>query len=173
MPSSDRGQSSLEFLMTYGWVLLIILVALVVMWQWGLFTLDQRVEPGSFGFWGIVVAQGNDFVLDQYGTLHVSLINNAGANLTVVSCNVTIDMQMVECNPCKDANPSLRLPGTSTRACVIPPGQIRTLYLNDPLWRDSPGKRFDATILIRYNDSRIPDNIHQSSGRIWGTIETG
>jgi hypothetical protein len=170
MLRSRRGQGSLEFLMTYGWVLLIILVVMTVMWQWGLFSLSQKTDPGSFGFWGVNIPQGNEFILHGDGTLEVALTNTVGANVTVQYVNATIEKQFVACVTC-GGSPCLYLPGTATANCVIPPGQTRTLRLQNNNWINTPGKRFEATVTIIYNDTRTDGNIYQSSGRLWSSIE--
>lgn len=167
MTASERGQGSLEFLMTYGWVLLVILVALVVMWQWGLFSLGQRIEPGSFGFWGLAIQQGNEFILDPSGKLQVSFINNAGANLTILTCNATIDQYSVQ-QVCGVSSGCGKI---SDSECVIKPGNSTVITMSSTDWKDSVGKRFDATLVFTYKDNRTKDNVLQSSGRIWGSIE--
>jgi hypothetical protein len=168
MNARMRGQGSLEFLMTYGWVLLIILVVLVIMWQWGLFSLGQRIEPGSFGFWGLAIQQGNEFILDSEGDFKVSLINNAGANLTILTCNITIDQVSVK----QDCGVSSGCGIISPSGCVIKPGNSTKIEVADTAnWKDSAGKRFDALLVFTYADNRTKENIHQSSGRVWGIIE--
>ncbi|MBU0761633.1 MAG: hypothetical protein KKD39_01295, partial [Candidatus Altiarchaeota archaeon] len=68
-----RAQSSVEFLMTYGWVFIIIIVAMVMMWQWGLFSYGGKIEPGSFGLWGVTILGGNDFIVDTDGVAKISV----------------------------------------------------------------------------------------------------
>jgi hypothetical protein len=168
MSLKRRGQGSVEFMMTYGWVLLIILVVLVIMWQWGLFNLSQRVEPGSFGFWGLIVQSGNEFLMQNNGKLQMSVLNTQGANVTLISCNVTLGRFS-----------SKRICGTSGGCgfntpsdCVIPTNRVKVVEMQDSVnWSDSEGKRFEATVVFTYNDTRVPMEMFQSSGRIWGNIE--
>ncbi|MFH0861968.1 MAG: hypothetical protein V1875_02955 [Candidatus Altiarchaeota archaeon] len=159
MTNNRRGQASLEFLMTYGWVLITILIVLVVMWQWGLFSMGQNIDPGSFGFFGLVIQNGNEFILHSDGLLEVSFVNNAGANLSIMSYNATIDQQSMEIL-CLLQN------------CIVMPGKSWTMQLAKPEWGDSSGRRFDAQIVILYKDNRTAENVYQSSGRIWGNIES-
>jgi hypothetical protein len=154
-----RGQGSLEFLMTYGWALLIIMAALLLMWQWGLFSLGERVEPSSFGFWGLVVQQGNEFIMHESGQLQVSVLNTVGANLTLLYYNATILGHTEEwtCTPPCDL--------------VIEPGENEVLLLSSASWSGNAGERFQGNMVIHYNDSRTGGNIYQSSGRLWGSME--
>jgi len=164
-----RGQGSVEFLMTYGWAMLIILVVMVVLWQWGLFSLGESIEPGSFGFWGLVVQDGTEFILHENGTLQVSLLNTVGANVTVDSCAVKVGTTTVECNdPCNDGTIVRK---DATPDCIVPPGEIRRIEVGDATWNTPSGKRFDASIAIVYKDVRTGENQYQSSGRIWGNAE--
>jgi hypothetical protein len=49
MLPSKKGQTALEYMMTYGWMLVIIGVVGVALWQMGF--LDQRtIVSGSTGF---------------------------------------------------------------------------------------------------------------------------
>lgn len=143
--------------MTYGWVLLAIMVVLVVLWQWGLFTVNQRVEPGSFGFWGVSIMQGTEFILRSDGQLQVSVFNMVGANVTIMSYNATIDRRSKTV--------------TCESDCVIAPGKSKVLELSDSLWAEAPGKRFESSMVILYKDERTGENVYQSSGRMWGSIE--
>lgn len=152
-----RGQGSLEFLMTYGWVLLVILVVMVVMWQWGLFSLGETVEPGSFGFWGLVVMQGNEFIMDETGNLDIAILNNVGANATLTFYNITSGGFSVDCGACAPE--------------IIAPGETEIITVQDPGWGGDAGSFFEAHVVLRYTDERTADNLYQSSGRIWGNIE--
>jgi hypothetical protein len=160
MSAKPRGQGSLEFLMTYGWVLLVILIALVVLWQWGLFNIGERIEPGSFGFWGLVPQGGNEFILDSGGQLRVSFINMVGANVTVLSFNATIDK-------------ALQTSSCAGGCAVVEPGGVWTMQLTDNVnWLGEPGRRFEASISVEYNDTRTGATIYRSSGSVWGNVES-
>ncbi len=155
-------------MMTYGWVMLIVMVAVVLMWQWGVFNYGSRVEPGSFGFWGVQVASGNDFKLDTDGVMRVAVVNTVGGNVTILSANLTIGTFRNDCNP-PSGSCVLTKSGASNR--LLPTGEIRILRFQNDLFKDAAGNRFEAYLTIQYNDTRTGDNTYQSSGRIWGNIE--
>ena len=153
---SDRricGQSSLEFLMTYGWAILVILIAFFIAWQWGLFSVGETVAPGSFGFWGV---EPKDYILHRDGRFELSLINNLGANITILYYNVTMADTSATC----------------VGSCVhtITPDKTETLTFSG-LTAFTGGRRFEANVFIRYNDTRTGNTEHVSSGRIWGGVE--
>jgi len=150
-----KGQGSLEFMMTYGWVILIVLIALVVMWQLGLFNISSRIEPGTFGFWGVIV---HDNKLDNAGFFKVTLLNNVGGNVTLLEYNVTIDRTSI-LMPCSGG-------------CVLEPGKTKNIDLpQEAKWTSPAGQRYDADMAITYRDARTGANIMQSSGKIWGSTE--
>ncbi len=148
-----RGQSSIEFLMTYGWAILIIMIVMIVAWQWGFFSIGETVEPGSFGFWGVLP---HDYVMSSNGDLQVSFLNNVGANITILFYNASMTEVSSDCGSC--------LP------LVIPAGESRVQTIRD-LVSGSPGKRYEVFLIVVYNDSRTGDNIHRSSGKVWGNYE--
>ena len=45
-----RGQSSLEFIVTYGWVILVIVIGLVVVWKMGILKPPVEEKRGTLGF---------------------------------------------------------------------------------------------------------------------------
>jgi hypothetical protein len=171
MEVKRRGQGSLEFLMTYGWVMLIILVVMVVLWQWGILSFGETIEPGSFGFWGLRIASNNEFILRQDGELMIAVLNQVGANITLTEYNVTISGQKVDL-VCPDAGLTITTPeGDTITDCVIPHGHTRILRIQDNKWAFGAGKRFDAYVWMNYEDSRLEDTQFQSSGRLWGNTE--
>lgn len=169
-----KGQGSVEFLMTYGWAILGLLVAMVVMWQWGVFSFGETIDPGSFGFWGINILNGNDFTFDAKGNLQFSAYNTVGANITIVYVNATVGQNTVECEPgggdiCSFVPNVDDEPNSGDESYTIPPGKIRRIALSDnTLWRGDAGSRFEMTLVMRYTDSRTGSQVYQSSGKLWG-----
>lgn len=148
-----RGQSSLEFLMTYGWAILVILVATIIAWQWGFFNLSGVIKPGYFGFWGVMPA---DFKMKNDGDFLISLENSIGANVTVTLMNVSMGANV--------KSPQYGLPA------VLAPGKNNVITVSG-LNTGNPGSRFEVFVIIEYIDSRTDDS-YRSSGKIWGSYET-
>lgn len=140
--------------MTYGWAVAIIIVAVVVAWQWGLFSFGENIEPGSFGFWGVTV---KDFKLNAAGDFTVSLANIVGANVTVIDINASTGSYYTE----KIGIDRVIFPGNST-VIVFTPGELR---------QGKPGQRFDLSLVIDYKDVRTGDMMYRSSGHMWGNYE--
>jgi hypothetical protein len=65
----SRGQAAMEFLMTYGWAVVVMLVVIAVLFYLGIFSPsttapDVCVLPAGFSCHGFQVVDGGDFTLD-------------------------------------------------------------------------------------------------------------
>jgi len=149
--ASSRGQAAIEFIVTYGWVILVVSVILVVVWQLGFLDLGGTIEPGAMGFWGVTPS---DFRETAAGTLTVSFANYVGVNVTLI--------QAV-------ANQSTY--GVSVPlAVVVEPGEMQSVTIPG-LKSGKAGGRFEVLLSVEYFDSRT-GNQHKSSGRLWGSYES-
>jgi len=152
-PKPRKAQGSVEFLMTYSWALVIILIAIVVAWRWGLFNLSSNVEPGSYGFWGVTPM---DYKMSTGGQLTLSLHNEVGVNVTLNSVRVITG----------SANQTVN-DGTT----VIEAGKKHVLSVPN-LAAGRQGERFDIFVIINYTNSKMQANRERlSSGTIWGPYE--
>jgi len=84
-----KGQTALEYLITYGWAILVILVVLAVLWYYGIF------NPARWA--GESVTEGSAFkVVDKNlvstGTLTLTLGNKAGTTVNITNIAVTGDI---------------------------------------------------------------------------------
>ena len=147
-----KGQGSLEFLMTYSWALIIVLIVGIVVWRWGLFSFTGPVNEESYGFWGVTPI---DFKMDTNGELTLSIQNNVGANITL---NSVIGMSAT-------ANVTV-LDGSN-----IGPGNTRLVYISN-LETGTQGERYEVFVIINYSDSRMEAGRERlSSGTLWGPYE--
>lgn len=146
-----RGQGSVEFLMTYGWAIALVLIVFVVAWQWGIFSIGSDVAAGAMGFWGVIPT---DFRMTPQGALQVSLTNNVGGNVTLAGGNASMGSSVTE------------LPYD----VVIVPGGSMLIELTG-LAPGNPGSRYEIILIIEYEDVRTGSTLHRSSGRVWGSYE--
>jgi hypothetical protein len=152
---NNKGQSALEFLLTYGWAILLVLILTVLLWQQGLFNLGGRVQPGSAGFWGVVPYE--DFRYTKDGLLTLPLSNRVSGQVTIRNISATVDEKSHT-----DTTPSI----------TMSPGDIKVW--NSPSSAGYPHKpaksNYNIFISISYNDSRTGET-YVSSGWIWGNVE--
>ena len=145
--------------MTYGWVVIILGVVLVVLWQWGIFTPSGGVKQTYMGFWGVVPV---DFNYQSNGSLILSLQNNIiDGDINITGINVTGP------NGEQYTDPTL-LPTTPQ------PLSAGTIYY----WNKNissgggAGNAYSILLTITYIDTRTGPNItFKSSGTLQGTTE--
>lgn len=84
-----KGQTALEYLITYGWAILVILVVLAVLWYYGVF------NPAKWS--GESVSEGSAFkVVDKQlsGTTFLLLLGDkTGSQTTISSVDVSGDIE--------------------------------------------------------------------------------
>ena len=153
--NNKKAQSATEYLMTYGWAILILTMASIAAWQMGFFDFTGPLTPGYSGFWGVVP---QDYKVTTDGTVELILTNNVGGKVNVSSVNVTImGFSQVYQN---------------ATGLVINPGDSVKVNISDGEWTGEAGMDFwMEPVIITYTDARAPDTAHTSSGRIWGAYE--
>ncbi len=82
MTSSNKAQSALEYLNTYGWAILVVLVVGLVLWQMGIFGSHADVNR-AVGFGKITVLEPTIKYMEKSGTPEQQVTNNL--NFTVVN----------------------------------------------------------------------------------------
>jgi hypothetical protein len=93
-----RGQSALEYLVTYGWAILAIVIIAAVLWYFGVFNPAQWTESkGSGGFTGVTVI---DYTVADYdttaGTANVTMVlgNKVGRTVSLTGCYSDVDISL-------------------------------------------------------------------------------
>lgn len=141
----------MEYLATYGWAVLIVVVIGAVIWQSGVLSIGKNVTPGKTGFSQV---RPYDWVALKAGS--------------------TVDVNISVMN---DAGTKVRLTGASSDSCAggsasgdLLPGASAVVELTDC---NLPGKegdyfRVEATIVYENLASGIA---HSSVGEVWGSIE--
>ncbi len=135
-----KAQAALEYLVSYGWMLLIIAIVLAVLYSLGvfnssLFTPNTCVMPGSFSCQSAVLASN--------GLLQVSIVQNLQnpINVTAAAC---------------DSNQSLIHQRTYTTPVYIAPGQnvsfSVTCWQGTAAFSESSGTLYSGYILLSYTD---------------------
>jgi hypothetical protein len=139
-------QSAMEYLLTYGWAILIIAVILVVLFQLHIF------EPAAYfaclGQPGFLCSLPS---LSSGGALTVNLSYN-GYNypitITALYCNVT-------------SSPSSKPPSVETTSIAVKPGQQVQLVFQCPITNTRIGSTSSVFLSIYYNTPTI-NNLQQN-----------
>lgn len=82
-----KGQAALDFLMTYGWAIALVVIIAAVLFSLGVFDVSNFLGSKAAGFSGVAV-QGWNLASD--GTLTLKLSNQVGQKISVNSAAVTI-----------------------------------------------------------------------------------
>ena len=143
-----KGQAALEYLMTYGWAILVILVVGVVLWQMGVFN-QSNTPQGSRGFSQFIVLD-SQYSGDQ---LRVFFSNEAGTKLTID----TITGSGCTLSTCTACNEEIR-PGWSFDVNLT---GCPTLV---------PGEYYKVNVQLKYLNPHS-EITHTISGDVWGTTE--
>lgn len=161
MAETNRGQSSVEYMMTYGIGLLVVLVIGLAAWQSGFFDQTKDVTPDSRGFTQVVPG---DWLMDMYGNLNVSIRNDAGEEVKIDARNTTAWVLSGGFGECGAAVVPAAL-AQNMRAGDV--GVIR--FTGCPLEGAQVGGYYQVNLTVGYDNpySGLP---HKSVGVIWGPI---
>jgi len=80
-----KGQTAIEYLMTYGWAILIILIVAGVLAYYGIFAPSGFLGPSAKGFTQVSVLQPWDLSSDTAGTLKFQVENRVGQDITITN----------------------------------------------------------------------------------------
>lgn len=152
---SYKGQTSLEYVMTYGWMIIVVMIVGIVLWQMGAFD-PPKPSRECRGFSQMTVLDWKASAATD--NLELVLQNEAGTKLELDNVRATIDSNP----PC---TPLLGL------AAEIRPGRTdkRTLA-NCGIAGYKLGASYQADITIEYFN--VGSTIaHKSVGKCWGMIE--
>ena len=154
-----HGQSAMEFLMTYGWAILIMLVVISILFYLGVFSPEtvspkSCVLPAGFSCYGYKIATG--------GVLTLQLTQSTGHTVTIEDVR------------CSDAdNPSH---SNTNNMPTIYSGEKATLpaitcYKSDDTSTPAVGEYYRGTLVLKYMD--LDTNIeHRITGDIGYRVET-
>ncbi|MFH0861742.1 MAG: hypothetical protein V1875_01815 [Candidatus Altiarchaeota archaeon] len=80
----SRGQGAMEYLMTYGWAILVVMVVGIVMWQLGIFNLNQGSTTAT-GFAKIKPQLAGSGFVGSGAVTNFIFTNGAGGRVRIQS----------------------------------------------------------------------------------------
>ena len=75
----SKGQGAMEYLMTYGWAIMVVMIVGIVLWQLGVFKLGTS-GTGTAGFGAV---KPIDHSCSDANTLDMVVMNAAGSSVTM------------------------------------------------------------------------------------------
>ncbi len=95
---SSRAQSAMEYLMTYGWAIMVVLIVGGAFWQLGVFNLGGSVPPTSTGFQALrpllptcIMKKG--VYLGTYYGFQCQFVNAAGSPIVLRDVTIKVNDQ--------------------------------------------------------------------------------
>ena len=152
---NKRSQSALEYMMTYGWAILIIVIVAVVLYSMGIFS------PSSFlsfsGITGLSGFQPASAACASNGQMIVKLSNSLGYQVSINSINVTT---------------SSGVSVTQPESATLNPGQTQE-FIVFGICPKTSGSSFSDTITVAYTEPSNPiPGPYSLSGTAKGTSTT-
>ncbi|MEM2963215.1 MAG: hypothetical protein QXW70_00760 [Candidatus Anstonellales archaeon] len=81
-----RAQAGLDFLMTYGWALLLIVLVVGALFALGVFDMENFIGSKAIGFTQVGVSAWR---IEEGGAMSIQLRNAVGSDIEVVKINAT------------------------------------------------------------------------------------
>ncbi len=143
---SSKAQAALEFLMTYGWAILVVLAAIAALVYFGVFS-PERFLPES-----CVITSGLACTDFKITTTNVSLFIQNGLGETVNIQNINLTNSVC----------------TTQDAGNLTDGATKTFVLN---CTNSGSSKFTSNIVVNYKTASGQFS-HVKTGKIAGKVET-
>jgi hypothetical protein len=132
------GQSALEYLMTYGWAILIIVIVAVILYSMGIFNPSSSISSTVTGFTGL----GSVTAQCEAGGLIFSIGDSAGSVINISSITLTVNNKIyADIFPSYVGNPS---------DYTIRPGQLHDFLIVNACPNNTA--RFSSTVSVTYTE---------------------
>ena len=132
MSLTHKSQSALEYMMTYGWAILIIVIVAGVLYSFGIFNPSSSASTTITGFSGLGSVQAE--CLAGQG-LEISLGNSIGYTIYISKINYTTD----------------RLVSSINESVNIPAGSSNTFFIPN-VCPTAAGSRYSVQLTVTYSE---------------------
>ena len=160
---SKRSQSALEYMMTYGWAILIIVIVAVILYSMGIFNPSSSVTFTSSGFSPFTVSS--------------SLCNNLGYKIAIIAGPIpdnanSLQIDKVFLTSATGAN-TTTASYALTNPVSLKSGQTATILVPNVACT-AAGIHYSLSASIQYSYSTTAGNVVQNTtGTVAGTSITG
>ena len=151
--ATTLGQTSLDFMMTYGWALLLVVVVVSSLFALGVFNAGSFLGPRATGFAQVGVLAWN---VNAAGVLALRLQNFAGMDITVINIEATFG--------------NSHFPYDITNVS-IPNGKVSDTFTVGAISGLAPGQYYTMPLRITYTDFNGFN--YTETGTISGTVGAG
>jgi len=148
-----RGQTSLDFLMTYGWAISLVAIVIGALFALGIFNVGSFLGPRTTGFSQVSVIAWN---INSAGDFSLKLQNFAGKGIRVAVITVTRGTSSISYN---------------ITNVSIPDGKVSNTFTVGTISGLAPGQYYTLPLRIIYAD--LNGFNYTDTGTISGTVGTG
>ncbi len=152
----NKGQGAMEYLMTYGWAILVVMIVGVVLWQLGVFNSGQGA-PVETGFVRLNPLMPS--VVYKTTAFNATFTNNVGAPIRLMTVIMNETINGVNCTTLVVPSAPVMAGGVFNLAGTTCPSVIT-------------GAAYNMMIIITYNSSLAGyTTMHTETGYIRGEGE--
>ncbi len=167
--SMKKAQSAMEYLMTYGWAILIVIIVAAALYALGIFnpaTYTGRIPTGF-----TTLGAPEDWDVNSDGDVRIILNNRLASQITVYEISVTSGTTT-------DTWETVGCTGAGTYLTIAPNGQVEPSNTTCPssneeyelnVGSQTSGTTYSVDVEILYNSGGFN---HTESGKITGTISS-
>ena len=153
---NHRGQAAMEYLMTYGWAILIIVVVLAALFIMGVFN-PKPVSTCNFPISGIFCTGHRVKADPTYGaTLAITLANGAGKKIYITglgcAANVSATPRIADLKEEPDYPSGVVVPAGDSVIIPQPSIVVYCYDIFDATVKSKAGESFTGKIFLRYNE---------------------
>ena len=161
--NSRKAQTSLEYVLTTGIDITVIIIGAVILWQTNIFDPVPCDKGGTFAFAQIKPADWAAY--SNSDTLALWVINEGGDTMDITEVNATLGDIFCTTSGASAVLPPAIHPGKNDHVildCSGPPSISGKYHI---------GACYESDVSITYLNIRS-GNVHISKGQLWGTIES-
>ena len=154
MIKAKKAQSAMEYLMTYGWAILIVIIVAAALFALGVFNPATYTQSTATGFTGFQIPSGG-WQFTTGGVMTLQLKNMAGANIQVTNITATY---------------AGNLGYNGTASGTLSPGNQYTTVVTFSGTPPAQGSTYSLDITITYRNLDTGISGFISSGTVTGTV---
>jgi hypothetical protein len=149
-----KAQTAMEYLMTYGWAILIVIIVGAALYALGIFNPATYTQSTATGFQGFQIPSGGWQFVGSSGQLTLQVKNMAGSNIDITNVTATYAGAL-----------RYTLAATGTFA----PGTSKTITITD-FPTASSGAAYSIPVKITYSNLDSGLSGFTSTGTMTGTV---
>lgn len=151
-----KGQSALEYMMTYGWAILVIVIVAAVLYSLGIFSPSSSIGTGSTGFAPFAASASSCSTSNFQVALTLGGLPGGATSADITSATITTSSGITVTTASATA-------GTGT---VLSGGVAKLTFAGTC----TPGAHYSASITVDYSYSdALGPQTDNATGTVYGT----